>query len=99
MPMNAIELAEDLQTRTGLPEQQARGIVRTILAAVEDATGTLVTRDHLDAELQKLRAELKTDIHELRAEVKSDIHQLRAELHQVTGSQLKWTMTTTLAVG
>jgi hypothetical protein len=49
---------EDLQSRTGLGDRDAKGIVRVILQAVEDATSPLVTRDHLDAEMQKLRAEM-----------------------------------------
>ena len=58
MVMNAIDLTDDLRTRTGLGEKEAKGIVRTIMQVVEDGTDQLVTRDHLDAEMQKLRAEM-----------------------------------------
>lgn len=53
--MNAIELAEDLQDRSGLPEKQAKGIVHTILAAVDESTRNLVTKDYLRAEMSDLR--------------------------------------------
>lgn len=100
--MNAIELTEDLQTRTGLGEKEARGIVRVILQAVEDATAQLVTRDHLDAEMAKLRGEFRAEIQSVRAEiqgVRAEIQGLRAEMYQALRMQTTWLMTTMLAVG
>ena len=88
MAMNALELTEDLQTRTGLGDREARGIVRVILTAVEDGTARVVTRDHLDAEMAKLRGELR-----------SDIQVLRAEMYQAFRTQTTWLMGTVLAVG
>jgi hypothetical protein len=36
--MNALELTEDLQNRTGFGDREARGIVHVIMRAVENAT-------------------------------------------------------------
>ena len=88
MTMNALELTEDLQSRTSLGDRDAKGIVRVIVRAVEDGTAQVVTRDHLDAEMAKLRGELRTEIQTLRAEV-----------YQAFRTQTTWLMATMLAVG
>ena len=88
MAVNALELTEDLQSRTGLGDREAKGIVRVIVRAVEDGTAQIVTRDHLDAEMAKLRGELRTEIQALRAEV-----------YQAFRPQTTWLMATMLAVG
>ncbi len=88
MAANALELTEDLQTRTGLGDREAKGIVRVIIRAVEDGTAQLVTRDHLDAEMAKLRGEFR-----------ADFQALRAEMYQAFRMQTTWLMATMLAVG
>ena len=60
--MNALELTDHLQNRTGFGDREARGIVHVIMRAVENATAQLVTRDHLDSEMAKLRGELRAEI-------------------------------------
>ncbi len=95
--MNAIELTEDLQTRTGLGEKEARGIVRAILQAVEDTTAQLVTRDHLDAEMAKLRGELRAEIQALRGDSRADNQALRAEMYQGFRTQTTWLAATVFA--
>lgn len=52
---------------------------------VAEAENRFVTREFLDARLEKLRAELKSDNAELKSELKSDIAGLKAGLAELKG--------------
>lgn len=105
MAVSTLELVEESQARSDLTRRDASAIVQILARALEGATGELVTRDHLDARLAELRAELKGGIAALRAELKGDGAGLRAEMksdksemHSLIRSQTQWFVGALIAV-
>ena len=77
--INTIDLAQELQDRTSLSQQDAMGIVQTIAKAVDATASNLVTRDQLDARF----AEMRVEFAELRADVQSQIGKLDSRIERL----------------
>ena len=63
---------------------------RKELATKGDILDTRLEIEKVHAEMEKVRAELKTDIERVRAELKTDIEKVRAEVQQNKYDLLKW---------
>jgi formyltetrahydrofolate hydrolase len=76
--INTIDLAQELQARTSLSQQDASGIVQTIAKAIDATTSNLVTREQFDARFAEMEARLA----ELKADVLGQIGRLETKIGQ-----------------
>ena len=70
----------------GFSEEQSEGMVEESIKLFEKAQGDLATKSDIQAvraEIQAVKAELKSEIQEVKAALKSEIQSVRAELKEV----------------
>src|SRR5687768_14213497 len=79
MALNTLQIANRLKAA----EREGRSAeeIALVFGEIEDERYTrLVTREHLEVELEKVRAELRTEIEKVRAELQMGLEKLRHDL-------------------